>query len=541
MFALAAGLSILLVIALAAAMYIRAGVTPSTTDGEDRAAAGATASSSSSSSETNPDAAARPDPPPVPVDCAVEWTAWRGCNASCGDGTDYRHANVTVEPKHGGKACPALEETRPCNKRPCPVDCAVSDWTPWGPCPAKCGAGIHTRTRTVVRAAKHGGKACPALTESRTCYGEACPKYLVQPKFTKGNSCPAGYRPPTRSECEATEMGRKFVQIKPTNVPPMPGFSGEPKGCYRSDAAQTGKYELWWNPYVSSGDGGQSHDSAPICIKGTDPASAASAEKVPAPFVRGKSLGAGGCPVGYVPIDNARDCGLANRYPLSERAAESTSLNESKNAKYPNAWPDGCFYNDNGTLFNVNKGAYYDGKWQPYDPTHFPTWKPMCKLVPNVDCAVSDWTPWAKCSKECGDGTQVRTRSVTTKASGSGKACPVLSESRPCNMGACHDPASIGTTQPAKAPYAYGGVDGCPVGYSPVSKSGCTPGSIQIEGETFKSERRDETNQDYPMGCYTIKAGDPYPMYWNAATTSTAKDRGWEGFWDSVRRLCKRD
>jgi hypothetical protein len=79
------------------------------------------------------------------------------------------------------------------------------------------------------------------------------------------------------------------------------------------------------------------------------------------------------------------------------------------------------------------------------------------------------------------------------------------------------------------------------VGYSPVNTSECTPGSVQIEGASFKSERKNETDPDYPKGCYTIEAGDgPYHMYWNASTTSRAKDRGWDGYWDSLRRLCKK-
>lgn len=64
------------------------------------------------------------------------------------------------------------------------------------------------------------------------------------------------------------------------------------------------------------------------------------------------------------------------------------------------------------------------------------------KYVPN-NCAVSGWTAWGQCSKQCGSGTQKRTRSVTTQPEGGlngqpgGQACPELEQTRACNTQAC--------------------------------------------------------------------------------------------------------
>ncbi len=46
-----------------------------------------------------------------------------------------------------------------------------------------------------------------------------------------------------------------------------------------------------------------------------------------------------------------------------------------------------------------------------------------------VDCVVSAWSDWSACSL---DGTQTRTRTVITPASGGGTACPVLEETQNC-------------------------------------------------------------------------------------------------------------
>ena len=99
---------------------------------------------------------------------------WTDCSAKCGVGTRTRSRAVTTEPAHGGKACPALTESKPCEGPPCPVDCDVSDWMPWTDCSAKCGVGTRTRSRAVTTEPAHGGKACPALTESTPCEGPPC-------------------------------------------------------------------------------------------------------------------------------------------------------------------------------------------------------------------------------------------------------------------------------------------------------------------------------------------------------------------------------
>jgi len=110
-----------------------------------------------------------------PVDCVMaHWSAWGECSATCGEGTWVRSRGVMYNPMHGGAVCGARLESGPCNEGPCPIHCTVSAWTPWGTCTKTCGGGSHRRTREVTNHARHGGFSCPSLEEEQDCNTEAC-------------------------------------------------------------------------------------------------------------------------------------------------------------------------------------------------------------------------------------------------------------------------------------------------------------------------------------------------------------------------------
>ncbi len=60
-----------------------------------------------------------------------------------------------------------------------------------------------------------------------------------------------------------------------------------------------------------------------------------------------------------------------------------------------------------------------------------------------VDCKVSDWIPVGSCSKTCGTGTQLRMRSVIQPAMNGGAACPILSDTQPCNSNPCPNDCKV--------------------------------------------------------------------------------------------------
>mmetsp|Transcript_7948 Transcript_7948/g.25272 ORF Transcript_7948/g.25272 Transcript_7948/m.25272 type:complete len:661 (+) Transcript_7948:1-1983(+) len=60
------------------------------------------------------------------------------------------------------------------------------------------------------------------------------------------------------------------------------------------------------------------------------------------------------------------------------------------------------------------------------------------------DCKLSQWTPFSKCSKDCGGGLRMRTRQVDHKARYGGTPCDTTQESQPCNTGSCDRDCVLG-------------------------------------------------------------------------------------------------
>ena len=54
-----------------------------------------------------------------------------------------------------------------------------------------------------------------------------------------------------------------------------------------------------------------------------------------------------------------------------------------------------------------------------------------------VDCVMSKWSSWSKCTKACEGGVRGRTRSVVTKPKHGGMSCNTAQEMQPCNTGSC--------------------------------------------------------------------------------------------------------
>jgi len=86
------------------------------------------------------------------------------------DGVDLVHKNL--------KCIGSNLASKSCHVRFCPQHCQWSPWGKWSACSKTCGYGKRLRKRTVVKFAKHGGRACVgSKSEKQSCYTK-CPENL---------------------------------------------------------------------------------------------------------------------------------------------------------------------------------------------------------------------------------------------------------------------------------------------------------------------------------------------------------------------------
>ena len=62
---------------------------------------------------------------------------------------------------------------------PCPVDCIMSDWSPWSDCSTSCETGTQMRYRHIKQIPSDGGRLCPALDQANKVGVIHFPKNVV--------------------------------------------------------------------------------------------------------------------------------------------------------------------------------------------------------------------------------------------------------------------------------------------------------------------------------------------------------------------------
>jgi hypothetical protein len=65
-----------------------------------------------------------------------------------------------------------------------------------------------------------------------------------------------------------------------------------------------------------------------------------------------------------------------------------------------------------------------------------------------INCHMSEWSGWSKCTAECGGGLQSHTRSVLVKPKNGGTSCNTVEESRPCATGSCDRDCTLAAWTP---------------------------------------------------------------------------------------------
>jgi Spondin-like TSP1 domain/Thrombospondin type 1 domain len=332
---------------------------------------------------------------PCPVDCKVsEWSAWSACSAACGGGTQTRSRTVETDTAHGGDACPELTESRVCNSNPCPVDCKVGAWSEWSACSKECGPGEQTRTRIIDTASAHGGLECPALSEKRECQNKPCPVHCTVSEWTDWSACSKTCGPGTQTRTRTVTTQPQhdgdacpaLVEDQPCNVKPC------------AVDCKVGDWSSWSSCSKACGGGQQTRSRAVTTQEAHGGAACPALNET-------QSCNTQGCPV---------DC------KVSDWAASSSCSRPCGGGTQT--------MTRSVTTAQANGGAACPVLTKTQDcNTH------ACP----VDCQVSGWSGWSGCSASCGTGTQSRSRYVTRNTENGGASCPSLNEWQYCNTHAC--------------------------------------------------------------------------------------------------------
>uniref|UniRef100_A0A674NEW6 Complement component 6, duplicate 1 n=2 Tax=Takifugu rubripes TaxID=31033 RepID=A0A674NEW6_TAKRU len=100
------------------------------------------------------------------------WGSWSACSRTCNHGVQYRQRNFRYDDYYWRSSCSQLcqkQDSRACNEHSCPINCLLTDFSPWSDC-SPC-AKKQFRTRAVLTPSQFGGSACSVeLAEERPCY-----------------------------------------------------------------------------------------------------------------------------------------------------------------------------------------------------------------------------------------------------------------------------------------------------------------------------------------------------------------------------------
>ena len=385
-----------------------------------------------------------------PVDCEVSGWEWEGPNSEgflgsgrysgtrkehlgeCVDGKMTKIRSVTVQPMRGGKTCPTLTQNVSCviyNGKPYltddqPIDCVVSDWSPW----TKCVDGGRSLSRTVITQPKNGGDACPALWYPQKCgtyEGKdyalgALPIDCKVSDWDEWGDCVDGKRSTTRTITTQPKNGGVACPTL-TKTQGCTSYNGvvyeagtQPVDCVVND----------WSSWTNCVDGKRVRTRT-IKIQ---------------PVRGGKS-----CPL----LKQPQDCVIYNN-TVYKKGTHPVDC-EVSDWSWEN--PVSETFLGGGRYFGTRKehlGECVDGKMtQVRSVTIQPVrggkvcpslLKKVDCIIYNgqtyltgtqpVDCAVSKWSGWG----DCVDNARSKSRTVTTQPLRDGKSCPPLSATSACDV-----------------------------------------------------------------------------------------------------------
>eukprot|EP00933_Yihiella_yeosuensis_P038337 TRINITY_DN3227_c0_g1_i2.p1 TRINITY_DN3227_c0_g1~~TRINITY_DN3227_c0_g1_i2.p1 ORF type:complete len:391 (-),score=62.04 TRINITY_DN3227_c0_g1_i2:319-1434(-) len=281
----------------------------------------------------------------------------------------------------------------------------MSPWSDWSDCSKSCAGGTQKATRKIEVKHQHGGKACPTdLSKSQDCNKHPCPidcKMSPWSAWSKCTStCGGGKQKATRKVLVNGQHGGK----KCPTVLYGPSAGVAFQACNKNPCPVHCKMSPWssWGTCTKTCGGGIQKATRKVLVNAQHGAPAC-----PTDLVKSQGCNKDSCPI---------DCKMS---PWSDWSDCSKS----------------CAGGTQKATRKIEVKHQHGGKACPTDLSK----SQDCNKSPcPVDCKMSPWTDWGKCSKTCGGGMQIKTRSTEVKPLQGGKPCPKdFSAQQTCNSQQC--------------------------------------------------------------------------------------------------------
>ncbi|XP_014668649.1 PREDICTED: SCO-spondin-like [Priapulus caudatus] len=387
----------------------------------------------------------------------------------------FRAPNNPPASNDGSPCVGETEDTRVCDKGPCPPDSTWTEWTPWTQCSQTCGPdGIVRRYRECLKPDGVVSHDCIGLSEqAETCNnpplddcpvdGEWCP---WSPWSGCSKTCDSGTTSRNRT-CDCPTPANDGVPCHMDEI----SWNAQHRPCARNNCPVDCTWDSWtqWSDCTRTCGSGlrtRSRGQTPASFHGldcvgeheqTDDCSLPDCPNNECPYtgqVYGPVLcedicpatcddisGQSSCQVSCTPGENVTtchcpavlvDCTLANdcivECPWTPWSECSKSCGVGMRVRYV----------DNSTLVPGQHCTQVLADTEEYE---------FCNKDPcPVNGSWSTWGPWSSCSADCDGGTQLRYRECNMPPPKNGGAnCPGNSVSTStCNLDPCEEQCAAG-------------------------------------------------------------------------------------------------
>lgn len=365
-------------------------------------------------------------------ECELEqWSPWSDCSSTCAPAVQARK-RIFIHKKHQ-KHCrsvskpPRLEQTRKCDlpaceqceEEPCEEKCPnsrFSAWSIWTPCSSSCGPGVMMRSRIIEKNVNNVGEEVQDSEDEEDNLQECT---VQQAACTaKINSC-------NYTDEEAEEI---------CHEPKDPGTcSGNIIRLYYDKDAGECKHFSYSGCEGTKNNFPTVIDCEKVCKRGQN------SDTTPDEF--------NGLQTGSQVIEATEeyrgnvDCQVSEWSPWSEclnchatsyKIREVTVKQQNKGRKCPKLTKEKACSTlpecrSKRNRMNIRRRSKDD----------LPLNGNYNNDEESIDCQVSQWSRWSRCSATCGDSVQYRTKTIRTQPKNRGQLCPPLVEFRDCSKPQC--------------------------------------------------------------------------------------------------------